>query len=73
MTIICELVFDYPAPDIARTIFASVSPEDAGYVESKLEGSSIFSTISAKSLNSLLHTLDDYISCIQVAEKVAGQ
>ena len=72
MPVVCTLVFDYGSPEQAQTIFASVSPEDAGYVESEVDGCKITANISSKTLDSLLHTLDDYISCIQVAEKIMG-
>lgn len=55
----------------AKTIAESVSPDDAGYARTRRSGRSISTEASADSPLSLLHTLDDYLACISVAERTA--
>lgn len=71
MEVACTLEFTYPDQRMAEHILKTVEVDNQGYVEAVLEGSTIISKIRAKSLKSLLHTLDDYLSCITIAEKVA--
>ena len=40
------------------------------FVESHLVGKNIETRIENNSISSILHTIDDYLSCISVAEKV---
>ena len=57
----------------ARKILDAVELDNQGYVDTKVEGSSILADIKANSLNSLLHTIDDFLSCTSVAEKVISK
>lgn len=71
MEVRCTLEFIYPDEKKAKHILRTVDVDNYGYVEAVVEGSKIISTIQSKNLKSLLHTLDDYLSCITIAEKVA--
>lgn len=53
----------------AKAVADSVSPEDAGYIRTTRKGATITATAAADAPLSLLHTLDDYLACVSVAER----
>jgi aspartokinase-like uncharacterized kinase len=55
---------------MAKHVLTTVDVDNYGFVEASVEGSKVISRIQAKNLKSLLHTLDDYLSCITIAEKI---
>ncbi len=55
----------------ARAVAASVSPDDQGYIRTRRSGGTITATAAADGAMSLLHTLDDYLACVSVAERTA--
>ena len=61
------LTFDDPAA--AEAVAASVSLDDDGYIRTTRSGRTIAADASAETATSLLHTLDDYLACISVAER----
>jgi hypothetical protein len=71
--VICSLRLVFSSENEARKILDAVELDNQGYVSTKIEGSSILADIGATSLNSLLHTLDDFLSCTSVAEKVISK
>jgi tRNA threonylcarbamoyladenosine modification (KEOPS) complex Pcc1 subunit len=71
MEVACTLEFTYPDEEKAKDILKTVEVDNYGFVEAVVDGSKIVSNIQAKNLKSLLHTLDDYLSCITIAEKIA--
>ena len=70
MKIICDISIFYKDHDEARTILKSVEVDNMNFVDSHLVGKSIETRIENISISSILHTIDDYLSCISVAEKV---
>lgn len=66
----CSIRLEFPDRESAEKVYRSVELDNAGYVEARLDGAAITAEIEASSLNSLLHTLDDFLSCTSVAEKV---
>ena len=73
MEINCELVFEYRNRKEAENVLKSVELDNEGFVQAKVVGNKIISKIKAKTLPSLQHTLDDYLACIAVAEKVISR
>ena len=70
MTIQCKLTLTYLKPEIARKIKDSLEVDNQNFLKTELSGDSIIAIIEAKSCMSLLHTLEDYISCLSTAENV---
>jgi hypothetical protein len=70
MEVVCSLSFTYRNKEEAEGVLAAVQTDNEEYVKTRLEGSSIMSEVSAKSIPSLMHTLDDYLSCLTVAEEI---
>jgi len=69
----CSLRLEFPSKEIAEKIHSSVSLDNEGYLQARLDGNVIIAEIEAQSLNSLLHTLDDFLTCTGVAERVIAK
>ncbi len=69
----CHLEFTYPSRDVAEKVLKAVELENYPFVRAKLEGSTLISETAAESLDSLIHTVEDYLSCISVAEKMLDE
>jgi tRNA threonylcarbamoyladenosine modification (KEOPS) complex Pcc1 subunit len=69
----CDIELTFPDHESATKIHASVELDNDGYVVSQVEGAVVKAHIEAESLNSLLHSLDDFLSCVSVAEKMVGR
>ncbi|MFQ6107634.1 MAG: KEOPS complex subunit Pcc1 [Thermoplasmata archaeon] len=70
MKVHCSLRFTYESKEQAEEVLSSLLADNEGFVKARLEGSSLISEASAESIPSLLHTLNDYLSCLAVAEKI---
>ena len=73
MKVQCDVVIEYEDADKAKTILRSTKVDDFGFVKSTINGSRLEATIEGDSVSSLIHTLDDYLACISVAEKVVDK
>jgi len=69
----CSLVLEFASPLDAEKVHRSVELDNQGYIVTRIEGNAIHAEISSSSLNSLLHTLDDFLACASVAEKVVSR
>ena len=69
----CTLVLEFPSPEEAEKVLRSVELDNQGYIATKVVGSAIHAEMSSTSLKSLLHTLDDFLACTSVAEKVVSR
>ncbi len=69
----CTLVLEFASPQEAEKVHRSVELDNQGYVATRVVGSAIHAEMTATSLNSLLHTLDDFLACASVAEKVVSR
>jgi tRNA threonylcarbamoyladenosine modification (KEOPS) complex Pcc1 subunit len=67
-----ELRFPYDDERTAKAVLAAVSPENGGYVSSRLEGSTIIYEMEADNAGTLRNTADDLLACIKAAEDSAG-
>jgi len=59
--------------EVAEKVHRSVALDNEGHLTSGIEGSSIIAEIHSDSLNSLLHTLDDFLACTSVAERIVAK
>ncbi len=57
----------------AEAVASSVSLDDEGYIETRRRGRAITAEATADGPMSLLHTLDDYLACVSVAERTARE
>lgn len=72
MKVRCRLVLEYDDERIAEIVYKSVKVDDKDFVKSSLNGRRIIARTEAISINSLLHTLNDYLACISTAEKITN-
>ena len=73
MEINCKIHLKYESELQAQKIQQTVSLDDGSFVCSKIKDSSLVTSINSKNLSSFLHTLDDYLACINVAENIIKQ
>ncbi len=73
MEIKCKLNLKFSDPTTARKIMEALDIDNSDYIESELEGDSIISEIKSKSFMSLLHTIEDYLSCLSTAENLLDE
>ena len=57
----------------ARAIAAAVALDDSGYIRTTVRGRTLLATTSTDGPMSLLHTLDDYLACVSVAERTTEE
>ena len=73
MKISCNLSIEYDDPEKAEKILCSIKVDDFDFVTSKVIKTSLEAEIKSKSVSSLIHTLDDYLACLSVAEKIVDK
>ena len=73
MKISCNLSIEYGDSEKAEKILRSIKVDDFDFVTSKVHDKRLEAEIKSKSVSSLLHTLDDYLACISVAEKIVDK
>jgi tRNA threonylcarbamoyladenosine modification (KEOPS) complex Pcc1 subunit len=73
MDVSCEVKIEFDDLHKAKTVLRSVQVDDFDFVKSKINNNTLEAEIKAKSIPSLIHTLDDYLACISVAMKIVGK
>ncbi len=73
MKVLCKLKFGYKTASEAQAVARAVKVDNYNFVQTELKSSEIISTIESKSIPSLIHTIDDYLSCIGLAERVLNK
>jgi len=68
----CTLTLGYPSEEEAEKVHRSVELDNEGYLRTAVEGRSMVARIEADSVSSLLHTLDDFLACAGVAERIVS-
>jgi tRNA threonylcarbamoyladenosine modification (KEOPS) complex Pcc1 subunit len=69
----CDIIIDFENPKKVNTVLKSVNVDDFDFVKSKKEGNRLIAHIESNSVSSLLHTLDDYLACVSVADRVVDK
>jgi len=73
MKAVCDLIIEYDDAGKTEKILRSIEVDNFDFVESKANGKKIQAHIESKSVSSLLHTLDDFLACLSVADKVVDK
>ena len=73
MKVRCELVIEYATNDAAKMVLRSVNVDDLAFVKSTVTGNRLTAVITSTSVSSLIHTLDDYLACVSVADKIVNK
>ena len=66
-----RLTLGFDDLDSARAVAAAVAVDDDGYVRTTRRGRTLIAEAAADGPMSLLHTLDEYLACISVAERTS--
>lgn len=69
MKVRCKIWIDCTTPEHAAIINRAVSIDNERYIASKPNGTFIEAEAEAESILSLLHTIDDFLSCVSLARK----
>jgi len=69
----CSLEIDFESTDDVKKIVKSVNVDDFDFVKTTVSGKKLVAEIKSNSVSSLLHTLDDYLSCVTVASKIVDK
>ncbi len=73
MKVTCTLTIEYPSKKHATDVLHAVQVDDVQYVHSQTHGKILTADITADSAKSLLHTLDDYLACVNIASKIVNK
>jgi hypothetical protein len=73
MKAICDITIEFDNTEKVKKIIKSVEVDNLDFVKSKTLGKKLEAHIESKSVSSLLHTLDDFLACISVAEKIVDK
>ena len=73
MDVSCEISIEFEDLKKAKNVLKSVNVDDFDFVKSKINNNKLEAEIKAKSISSLIHTLDDYLANISVAMKIVGK
>jgi len=65
-----KIVLEYESEEMARAIYESINVDNYNFLECKVEENRIQCEARAEKPSKLLHTLDDLLACIIVAEEV---
>lgn len=69
----CHLRLEYASPDEAEKVHRSVELDNQDYISTRVVGNAIHADVTSASLSSLLHTLDDFLACASVADRVVSK
>jgi len=73
MKIKCDIAIEYDDIKKTKNILKSIEIDNLNFVKSSIKGKKINAHIEGKSVSSIINTLDDYLACISVAEKVVNK
>ena len=67
-----ELRLDYDDESTAKAVYGALEPDNKGYVESRLDGKTIFFKMVSEDAGSMRNTADDLLACVKIAEEASG-
>ena len=73
MKVTCDVVIEYDDVKKTETVLRSIEVDNLGFAKAQTNGRQLETHIESKSISSLLHTLDDYLACVSVAEKIVDK
>ena len=73
MKVSCNIVIKYDDEKTIQMVHKSIEVDNFDFVSTKITKNQLEVHIESTSIPSLLHTLDDYLACVSVAEKVVDK
>jgi hypothetical protein len=68
-----RLTLSFKDAATAQAVADAVSLDDEGYIRTTRRGRTLVASATADLTMSLLHTIDDYLACVSVAEQTAAE
>ncbi len=66
----CDFSLEFENPDQASRILESVKLDNGEWISARLEGRKIICHASSDSVGGLLHTAEDFLACVSLAERM---
>ena len=73
MKVLCNLTLEFESEEKAKKVLRSIQADDQGFVKSTFKGNTLQAVVESTSVSSLLHTLDDYLACVSVADGIVNK
>lgn len=70
MAVDCEIEIDYDSEEQARNVVRSISLDNGRFAEARAVGRKVVIRCSAPSAPSMLHTVEDLLACVKVADQL---
>lgn len=66
----CTFELDFNDPETAKKVLDSVKLDNGEWIKARRKGSKIICEASSETVGGLLHTAEDFLSCVALAEKM---
>ena len=66
----CSFSLEFDDVDRAKKILESVRLDNGEWISAELDGKRILCHASSETIGGLLHTAEDFLSCVSLAEKM---
>jgi hypothetical protein len=75
MRITCRLVFKYEqlGEQAITIIERALRTDNYQFVKTRVKGKKLYAEIKSRTIQSLHHTLEDYLTCLALAEKLTSK
>jgi len=73
MSLSCVIEIEYPTREEAEKVARSISLDNVGYVDTEVVGSVLRLSAEAGSAPSMLHTVEDLMACLKVADQIVRE
>ena len=70
VTVDCDIEMDLESEEQAQAILKAIELDNGPYAKATIDGKTLRLVCEAKSMPSMLHTLEDLLACIRVAEEM---
>ena len=72
MSVDCDIEMDLENEEQAQAILKAIELDNGPYAKATVDGKTLRLECEAKSMPSMLHTLEDLLACIRVAEEMTS-
>lgn len=69
MAVEVTIELDYESEADAEAVLAAISPDNAPYAEAERAGRKVVVRASSRTSAQMLHTMEDLLACVKVAEE----
>jgi tRNA threonylcarbamoyladenosine modification (KEOPS) complex Pcc1 subunit len=72
MSVTCKIEIDFRSNEDASSVLKAIELDNGQYASANVVGNVLELSANAKSMPSMLHTLEDLLACIKVADGVVN-